>query len=183
LKHQGRPLYEYARSGLVIDRRPREIQVLELTWRLLAENELWLCARVSKGTYVRVLAEEIGARLGCGGHLTGLRRTAIGTLSVAQATSLADLEQLPPERRPGVLRPLDVLVRELPPAHVSHQDGRRLLHGQGVAADPELPEGLVRLYDACGCFLGVGVVGPDRRLSPRRLLATGASNSLADLEE
>jgi tRNA pseudouridine55 synthase len=171
LKHQGRPLYEYARAGQVVERAPRAIQVLELSWRRLAMDEVWLRTRVSKGTYVRALAEQIGAELGCGAHLSSLRRTGIGAMQVGQAIALDSLERLGADARQAMLLPVDFLVRDLPALAVPEREASQLVHGQSVEAGPALSPGPVRLYDAVGRFLGVGEVAATGRVAPRRLLA------------
>jgi tRNA pseudouridine55 synthase len=171
LKHQGRPLYEYARAGQVVERAPRAIQVLELSWRRLAMDEVWLRTRVSKGTYVRALAEQIGAELGCGAHLSSLRRTGIGAMQVDQAIAPDGLERLGADARQAMLLPVDFLVRDLPALAVPEREASQLVHGQSVEAGPALSPGPVRLYDAVGRFLGVGEVAATGRVAPRRLLA------------
>jgi tRNA pseudouridine55 synthase len=171
LKHQGRSLYQYARAGQVVERAAREIQVRELAWRILSADEVWLRVRVSKGTYIRVLAEEVGMRLGCGAHLSALRRTGIAALDVQDALTLERLEALPLPQRREALRPVDFLALDLPALEVAQAD--RLLHGQPVSVGPPSRSGPVRLYDTHGRFLGVGEVGADGRVAPKRLLAVG----------
>jgi tRNA pseudouridine55 synthase len=171
LKHRGRALYEYARAGQVVDRVAREIQVREVVWRALCEDEVWLRVRVSKGTYIRVLAEEVGRRLGCGAHLSALRRTGIAGLGTHEAVTLERLAALPlPERRQA-LRPVDFLTLDLPALEVG--EAERLLHGQPVTVGQPARAGPVRLYDTRGRFLGLGEVGADGRVAPKRLLAAG----------
>lgn len=172
LKHRGRALYEYARAGQVVERAPREIDVRELAWRAVSADEVWLRVHVSKGTYIRTLAEEVGARLGCGAHLSALRRLRVGALDVQEALSLERLEALPLPDRRRALRPVDFLALDLPAVEVAQAE--RLLQGQPVAVGQSARRGAVRLYDSGGRFLGVGEVGADGRVAPRRLVAAVA---------
>jgi tRNA pseudouridine55 synthase len=114
LKHQGRPLYEYARAGQVVERAAREITVHALELQEFDGETLRIRVRVSKGTYVRTLAQDIGASLGCGAHLGGLRRTAIGEITVSSASTLEQLGALSAEQRGRLLQPTDLLVRSFP---------------------------------------------------------------------
>jgi tRNA pseudouridine55 synthase len=173
LKHQGRALYEYARAGQVVERAAREIEIQALAWRALSEDEVWMRVRVSKGTYIRVLAEELGRRLGCGAHLSGLRRTAIAELDVQESVTLDRLEAMPASERRQTLRPVDFLARDLPVLEVLQTE--RLLHGQTVDAGQIARPGPVRLYDRHGRFLGVGEVGPEGMVAPRRLVSAGGA--------
>jgi tRNA pseudouridine55 synthase len=177
LKHHGRPLYEYARAGEVVERAAREIRIEALEWQYRQPDVVSLRARVSKGTYMRALAEEIGLRVGCGAHLTALRRTAIGSLDVAQALAVDRLEGITLEQRRACLLPVDFLVRDLPAIEVA--EATRLLQGQTVSAGPQARAGLARLYDSTRRFLGVGEVDGDGRVSPRRLLAAGPDVEVA----
>jgi tRNA pseudouridine55 synthase len=173
LKHRGRPLYEYARAGVVVERAVREIRIDALDWDYRPPDVMWFRARVSKGTYIRTLAEQVGLRLGCGAHLTALRRTAIGSMEVAQAVRLDRLEGLTLEQRRACLLPVDALARELPAVEVDQ--AARLLQGQTVSAGSKAQVGPVRLYDRAGRFLGIGEVDGNGWVSPRRLLAAGTA--------
>jgi tRNA pseudouridine55 synthase len=178
LKHRGRPLYEYARAGEVVERAVREIRIDALDWEYRPPDVVWFRARVSKGTYIRTLAEQIGLRLGCGAHLTALRRTAIGQMDLAQAVPLERIEGLTLEQRRACLLPVDFLARELPAVEVGQ--AARLLQGQTVTAGAEARVGLARLYDSTGRFLGIGEVDRDGRVSPRRLLAAGPAGGVGE---
>ena len=111
LKHQGRPLYEYARAGIEIERPPRKVTIRALELIECAPPRVVLDVQCSAGTYIRTLAQDIGAALGCGAHLTALQRTAAGGFSLEQAHTLAELETLDPVRRIALLQPADCLVR------------------------------------------------------------------------
>ncbi len=169
LKHQGKPLYEYARAGIEIERKPREVTIFSLAAEKLAGDELTISVRCSGGTYIRTLAEDIGKAMGCGAHLIALRRTASGAFTLDQAVSLEQLEKMSePERQSALLAP-DVMVAHLPRLDVDSDTARQLMQGK----QPEAPagcagKGLVRAYTPTG-FLGLVEVG--EKLVPSRLMA------------
>lgn len=168
LKHQGRPLYEYARAGIEIDRPPRRVRIAALDLIECAPPRVVLDVQCSAGTYVRTLAQDIGAALGCGAHLTSLTRTAAGGFALARACDLATLESLPPDERRALLLPPDSLLGHLPAAHVDAAAAAALRQGRAVAS-AETPDGLLRLYAPAG-FLGLGRAEAGR-LAPHRLTA------------
>ncbi|APX91684.1 tRNA pseudouridine(55) synthase TruB [Halomonas sp. 1513] len=179
LKHQGRKLYELAREGKTVARAVRRVTVYDA--RLLAHDAegFELEVRVSKGTYIRTLAEDIGRALGCGAHITALRRLKTGPFSGDAMLDLATLEALDDQAaREAQLMPVDVLVEHLPALGVDAEQAGRLLHGQPIRAERlELATGsLARLYrdDA---FLGLGTVKAAGEIAPRRLLNTAAAAS------
>jgi tRNA pseudouridine55 synthase len=176
LKRDGKPLYEYARAGIELERAPRRITIFEL--RLLdagddlANGRFVFEVRCSKGTYVRTLAADIGDRLGCGAHLAALRRTGIGTLDVGQAHSLTMIEALTAEARDSLLLPPDSLLTDLAEARLDAADSARLRHGQAVRW--EAGEGArLRVYDAEQAFIGVCRQLADGWLQPLRLVSGG----------
>jgi tRNA pseudouridine55 synthase len=171
LKHKGRPLYSYARAGELVERAARAITVHELELLAFDRETLRFRVRVSKGTYVRTLAHDIGTRLGCGAHLTGLRRTAIGELSVEGATTLEQLGALRPEERSALLKPTDMLVRCYPRLDLGAPWDAAIRRGQRVPAPAQLGPGLVGLYDRVGGFIGVGEVRDPGEVAPRRLVS------------
>lgn len=171
LKHMGRPLYAYARAGEVVERSARNITVHELEAQAFDGQVLRLRVRVSKGTYVRTLAHDLGTRLGCGAHLTGLRRTAVGTLRVDDATTLEDLGALTVQERLGLLGPPDMLVRSYPRLDLTAPWDEAIRRGQRVPAPARLDSGLVGLYDRRGAFIGLGEVHATGEVAARRLVA------------
>lgn len=172
LKHQGRPLYEYARRGMEVEREPRRVTIHRLELLAVSGDRLRIRALVSKGTYIRVLAEDIGRALGCGAHLSALRRTRVGRLSVDQAVSLASLEALDEAERERLLLPVDCLVEDFPAITLEADAAYYFRHGQAIWR-PRLSVGtLHRVYAPEGIFLGVAVVDEEGRLAPRRLIAT-----------
>jgi len=170
LKHQGRPLYEYARAGIEIERRPRKVTIRALELIECAPQRVVLDVQCSAGTYIRTLAQDIGAALGCGAHLTALTRTAAGGFSLNQAHTLAELETLDPARRAALLQAADCLVSHLPALHLDDASTTALCQGRSIA-HPAPHAGLVRLYTDANRFLGLAQADAGQ-LAPHRLLAT-----------
>ena len=177
LKRDGKPLYEYARQGITLDRAARRVCIHAIDLRGLDGDKLCLSVDCSKGTYIRTLAEDIGAALGCGAHLAVLRRTRIGRLGVDQAVALAELEAMVPDRRDALLTPIDALLEGLPRAELGEADAVRLRQGQAIRWNGLA--GRWRAY-AGGAFLGLCELGADGWLSPCRLIATTKENSNAN---
>ncbi len=180
IKHQGKPLYEYIRKGETVEREQRTIFVHELKLERLQGVELEFSVLCSKGTYIRTLGEDISAALGCGGHLTALRRTGIGEFSVDKAHTLSQLETMDAAQRDACLMPLDSLVQDLPRLDLDAIQANRLAQGQKLGLRDDFPPGKRRLY-AAGRFIGLGELG-EGRLVPSRLLsgvakAAAAANS------
>lgn len=170
LKHQGRPLYEYARAGIEIERKPRAVTIHSLAAEKLDGDELTLNVRCSGGTYIRTLAEDIGKALGCGAHLIALRRTASSAFSLQQATSLEALERMDPQQRLDALLAPDALVAHLPRLDIDAGIAQQLLQGKR----PDLPagcalQGMARVYAPQG-FLGLVEAG--EKLVAARLMST-----------
>lgn len=172
LKHAGQPLYKYARAGREIPRAARPITISALETVSLRGDELSITVTCSKGTYIRVLAEDIGRVLGCGASLAGLRRTAVGAFQLGQAAlTLEKLEQIPPDARAARLLPVDALVAGLPRTDLDLQQARRIVAGQVVVdLQNPTPVGLTRIYGPHQEFLGVAELQAGR-LVARRLLA------------
>ncbi len=170
LKRDGRPLYEYARAGQTVERTPRAITITALDLLEFSGREFRIRVRCSKGTYIRVLAEDIGSVLGCGAHLGALRRTAVGPFRVSEALPFSALEAMSREQRDTVLLPGDSLIRNLPEFVLDEAREKRFAQGQAVDCPPGAP-GLVRVYSAPGRFLGVADRDPAGRLQPKRLIS------------
>jgi len=176
LKRDGKPLYEYARAGVELERDARSVIIHAITWTEVQWPEATLEVSCSKGTYIRVLAEDLGAALGCGAHLVGLRRSEVGHLSLAQSISLDDLLRTTADHADFVL-PIDALLQTLPHLTVDEQQAKRLEMGQRVplAINTKFPlaEALVRIYRATAAphnFIGTadcrsGVLHPKRLIS------------------
>jgi len=170
LKHQGRKLYELARKGVEVERTPRKISIFELRLLAFGVDYLDLDVHCSKGTYVRVLAEDIGAALGCGGHVEQLRRTAVGSFSLAQSVTFEALETMEEEARLALLLPFSAIAEELPAFALSADVAFFLRQGQPVFAPSAPASGLLRLFTREGAFLGIGEVTDDGMIAPRRLV-------------
>jgi tRNA pseudouridine55 synthase len=172
LKHQGRPLYEYARKGIEIERPARRVVVHSLELESFTGDACVLRVHCGKGFYVRALADDLGEVLGCGAHLSGLRRTAVGRFDIADAVTPAQLEAFLEPERDARLLPADALITELPDLALDPESAWQISHGQAVWL-PRLRVGAVhRIYAPDGRFLGVAAVDEDGKLAPRRLIAT-----------
>ena len=171
LKHQGRPLYAYARKGEDVPREPREVTIERVALRDWRPPDAIVDVVCSKGTYVRVLAADLGAALGCGAHLAGLVRTATGGFSLADAVGLAALEGLEAPLRMQRLLPVSILVQHLPRLDLEAGAAAAFLHGQPVPAGPAL-EGTVAVFQG-ESLLGVAEAGQGMA-RPRRVLAAEA---------
>lgn len=171
LKHRGKPLYAYARAGLDVERQSREVTIHHLRLLSLTEDELQLQVACSKGTYIRVLAQDIGRELGCGGCLKALRRTGSGSFELSRAVTLAELEAMDEAERLAVLRPEDVLLSELPRIVLDDETASAVNRGRPVPLPGLAVPGPVRLYDREERFLGLGEVHASGLLTPKRLMA------------
>lgn len=168
LKRDGKALYEYARQGIEVERAPRRVTIHGIRLNSLDGNLLAISVDCSKGTYIRTLAEDIGAALGCGAHLAGLRRTRIGRLALAQAVSLAQIETAEGAARDALLAPVDALLAELPRAELDATSAIRLGKGQPVRWNAQ-PGRFRACHD--GRFLGLCELDAEGWLAPRRLIA------------
>ena len=177
VKHQGQRLYKLARQGIEVERTPRVVNIFGLDLLTVEMPEFELDVHCSKGTYVRTLAEDIGNALGCGGHVTALRRTGVGPYveSETRFVTLEELEQLA-DAEAGLaaadelLLPLESALGHCPPVRLSEDAAFYLRQGQAVLVPQAPTEGLVRLYDPSRKFIGVGYILEDGKVQPRRLL-------------
>jgi len=180
LKKDGQPLYKLAREGIEVEREARPVTIYSyrlLAFRPGARAEADVEIRCSKGTYVRTLAEDLGAALGCGAHVTRLHRTAVGTFTEKDAVSIAQLEKLRETCRGEdldyLLQPVDSAAAHLRAVELTDNTAWYFRNGQPVVAPQvyrEAREGdIVRIFGYNGDFIGVGQVLEDGRLAPRRL--------------
>jgi tRNA pseudouridine55 synthase len=171
LKQAGEPLYRLARAGRTVERPSRRIELFSLALAgAPGAASLELETLCSKGTYVRVLAEDIARALGTCGHVTALRRLYVEPFAAAPMLTLDELSTHAAARTLPPLLPPDWALGHLPAVHLTGASSQRLLHGERVAAD--LPGGAarVRLYDESGEFLGLGEADGSGGVQPRRLL-------------
>ncbi len=170
LKRDGVPLYQRARAGEDLVVEPRPVTVYDLALLQVDGATLRFYIRCGAGTYVRSIAHDLGQTLGCGAHLSALRRTAIGPFTVENAATLERLAE--PGALAAAMLPADAAVAHLPRIDVSGGDAVRLLHGQFVAeAAPQTP-GPARAYGPDSRFLGiVDYDGPRRIWRPSKMLA------------
>lgn len=171
LKHQGKPLYRYARAGEEIPREPRRVTIHRIAVVESHANDIVIDVACSKGTYVRVLAEDIGRMLGCGACLADLVRTGVGSFGLDEAIGLESIERLSPDDQSAWLRPTDTLIRALPRFDLDTEQAAAMGKGQAVSLPLQGVEGLVRLYGPAGGFLGVARAHSPGRLEPQRLVA------------
>ena len=175
VKHKGKPLYELARKGLKVERKPRLVKIYLLKLGQYTADTLSLDIHCSKGTYVRTLIEDIGNALGCGAHVSGLRRLSVTPYQNTPMITLEELEEA--HKRFGIqglnqyLLSAETSVQSLPVIRLSTVAAFYMRSGQAVMV-PHLPKnGLVRLVSENDQFMGVGEVTDDGRVAPRRLVS------------
>jgi tRNA pseudouridine55 synthase len=169
LKRDGVPLYERARRGETVDRAARHVTIREIEQLAWAPPHLQIRVRCSKGTYIRTLAEDIGAALGTVAHLASLRRTRSGGFEIEQATELEALENMSEAERAGRILPLESLLSGLPRAELDAAAESRFRNGQTLPYAGR--EGLCGVYGAGGAVIGLGRSDASGRLHPVRLVA------------
>ena len=175
LKRDGKPLYEYARAGITLEREARAITIHALSILGYQSPFLRLHVSCSKGTYIRTLGEDIGRALGCGAHLSELRRIAVANLQVSEAITHAALSEEAENNRQQHLKPVDALITNCPKIILNEQLAIRFMHGQRLALGKEgvaLPvdQGRVRVYGAGAQLLGTGQIKEFAVLAPERLV-------------
>jgi len=170
LKHQGKPLYEYARAGVEIERKPRTVTIHNIGLQTFNGDQAEITVTCSKGTYIRVLAEDIGKELGCGAHLIALRRTTTGGFLLKNALTLETLEKQSTAERDANLLPVDALVSELPEIELDADSSHYFRQGQAVWKTGMTILGMTRVYAPEHLFLGLGENLGDGQINPRRLV-------------
>ena len=170
LKHEGKALYEYARAGVEIERKSRLITIHSIQVNSFEYDVANISVSCSKGTYIRTLAEDVGAVLGCGAHLIGLRRTKTANYSIDQAVTLTQLEAMTLEQRQAELMPMDSAVLHLPAIVLDADSTHYLRQGQAVWQSGISVKGMLRLYNEQQEFLGLGEQDSDGKIAPKRLI-------------
>ncbi len=159
IKQAGQPLYRLARQGVQVERPLRSVTIHALQMTDWTPPFVQLMLSCSSGTYVRSLAHDLGEVLGCGAHLTALRRTAVGSFTLAEAVPLAALT---PQNLPEYVRPPETAVAHLPVLALSAVDARALQMGQPVLRQPiHPPHPLVRIHAPDGAFVGIAAARED----------------------
>jgi tRNA pseudouridine55 synthase len=169
LKHKGQRLYELARRGVEVERPARPVSIKALNLLELGRDRLVLEVRCSKGTYVRTLVEDIAEALATVGHVSALRRLAVGALKPGQMVELGTLEEARPDELQRFLLPADHVVGHLPMLTLPRHIAAAWTSGRGVTPPEAAPAGWMRLYAECGEFLGVGEADQDGLIKPRRV--------------
>ena len=183
LKYQGQPLYKYAREGIEVPRESREIDVYRLEVLRFEHDEVDMEIHVSKGTYIRTIVDDLGELLGCGAHVTVLRRLSVGTYPTEKMVTLEQLESYledarsknvaPSELLDKLLLPLNTAVDGMPPVFIDEESARYLRNGNPVHATNAPVDGLVQVFIGndveSGEFIGVGSVNDDGLVAPKRI--------------
>ncbi len=173
LKHKGERLYKLARDGIEVEREPRRVTIHEISMQGYTAPEFELKVHCSKGTYIRTLAEDIGNKLGCGAHVAALRRTGVGPYGADAMVSMEQVKQLAEEGFSALdelLLPIDSALGSWPEVKLSPDGTFYLRQGQPVLVPNAPTEGMVRLYDADGGFMGAGEILDDGKVAPRRMM-------------
>lgn len=173
LKHRGRRLYELARAGVEVEREPRRIHIRRLDLLQHGGDELALDVHCSKGTYVRTLVVDIGEALGCGAHVSALRRLGVEPYLDCEMATPETLERLSSEGRERLdelIRAPDSAVQAWPQVRLNEDMARFVRHGQPVLVPRAPLAGWVRMYQGDASFIGVGVIDDNGRVAPRRIV-------------
>ena len=175
LKHNGKPLYEYARQGITVEREARPITIFELNFIEYNAPYLTLEVHCSKGTYIRTLVDDLGEALGCGAHVTMLRRTAVADYPTEKMLDWNALQALAESQDlsllDALLLPMDTAVAKLPALTLNESQTQGIGFGQRIKFDnPNSLQGQVRLFSHENRFLGVAVIDENNVIRPQRLV-------------
>ena len=177
LKHNGQPLYKLARQGIEIERKARTVHIHELNLIEHCSDSITLDILCSKGTYIRTLAQDIGEQLGCGAHLSLLRRTEVEPFDCNHLYTLQEIEFLAQEHQKGQLQktllPIDSALIKHPQITLTNDETKRIQNGLKVTRKDIPKSTIIRLYQANGDFLGIGRHASDHQLAAKRLMKTG----------
>ncbi|MDD9983758.1 MAG: tRNA pseudouridine(55) synthase TruB [Gammaproteobacteria bacterium] len=176
LKHKGKRLYQLAHEGIVVERQPRGVTIHRFNVRRAEGERIEVEVLCSKGTYIRTLAEDLGAELGCGASVVALRRIGAGPFGAGDMMELSTIESMASEG-PGVLdallQPMEAAVSQWPSVRLPEGVAFYLRKGQPVLVPHSPTEGWVRIHSERAGFIGVGEVLDDGRIAPRRLFVSG----------
>ncbi len=175
LKHNGKPLYEYARAGITVEREARPITIFELKFIDYQAPFLTLEVHCSKGTYIRTLVDDLGEALGCGAHVTMLRRLAVADYPIEEMMPIEDLallvDSFPSSELDRLLLPMDTAVASLPQLNLTAEQTKAVGFGQRVKFEnPQALNGLVRLFSENGQFLGIAEITAGNIIRPNRMV-------------
>lgn len=174
LKQNGQPLYKLARQGVEVERQVRTVQIHNIEFLDYSDYTIRFRVRCSKGTYIRTLAEDIGNKLGCGGHIKALRRLSVGHFHIENAVNMDQIQKLRDQNAfaalDELLFPVEAVLSDWPGVMLSPDAAHYLKQGQAVIAPKAPTEGWVTLYENEGDFIGVGEILDDGRVAPRRLI-------------
>ena len=175
LKHNGKPLYEYARAGITVEREARPITIFELKFIDYQAPFLTLEVHCSKGTYIRTLVDDLGEALGCGAHVTMLRRLAVADYPIEEMMPIEDLallaDSFPNSELDRLLLPMDTAVASLPQLNLTAEQTKAVGFGQRVKFEnPQALNGLVRLFSENGQFLGIAEITAGNIIRPNRMV-------------
>jgi tRNA pseudouridine55 synthase len=170
LKHNGKPLYEYARAGIEIERSARQVTITKIAVDSFLDGEAIITVGCSKGTYIRTLAEDIANALDNHAHLTGLRRIETAGYDIADAMTIEEVEALAMGVRDAQLLPVDSAISALPKITISADSAFFFKQGQAVWDAGVIPDGELRVYEEGGVFLGLGKLLEDGKVTAKRLV-------------
>lgn len=174
LKQNGVPLYKLAREGKEVERDLRTITIFSIEDVALNGDRLSFTVSCSKGTYIRTLAEDIGEKLGCGAHVTVLRRGDVGVFRLQDAVSFDEIKALRDEKAfaamDELIMPMEDALSEWPGLQLTNDAAYYLRQGQPVLVPKSPTEGWVRLFEKEGAFIGIGQIQDDGMVAPRRMM-------------
>lgn len=174
LKCNGVPLYEYARKGITVERASRAMTISQLIVQSVENNAVNFVVHCSKGTYIRTLVDDVGEKLGCGAHVTRLRRLTTGPflenqmMTIEKLLSLMQQNNFAPE---SVLLPMDSALNHFPKLYLSADETMRIQQGKIIVITSRECVGVVRLFNADNQFMGVGEVLSDKKVMSKRLVS------------
>jgi tRNA pseudouridine55 synthase len=171
LKKDGQPLYKLARQGIEVERKPRSVEIFDLDIVSFDGETIEISIHCSKGFYIRSFAYDLGEALGCGAHVTKLRRTSVGSFNIQQAITYKALSVMEPHHRLAQLLAVDAGIGHMQSASLSADASYYFCQGQEARTADNLKTGLVRVYVENGAFIGIGEAVPGRRIKPKRLLS------------